>query len=383
MVSSVRIAYLASYKSQDIVKSRGLKGYSQAGNNKQEGIVKCIEKAGMKVTVISPVCNNNKSFRFHKLEKGKISLSDVIYMPFISVPYVNHISSIVFALIYLCSMVWRGQINRILFYNHGPKTSIPAIFMKVLFGIPIYVEYEDSYYRGNKNLLKKGYGFCVEKAVNKIVDGAILVNSLLIDEIKTENFVICRGFTRKLKYRRNRDLDDKEVWIAYTGELDNIRGIDTFVNGVLELPDEIDGKKIRIFITGDGPLKKWMLDMIDKAENIEYLGFLERGEYGRLLVNADILVNPHKEGVSDLFPSKVFEYMSTGNIIVSSNCSDISLLKYKNLLIYENDGLDDLLYRIIKEGLEAIKDVEGILEYSIDNTARSMKRIFSIYGDIN
>ncbi len=382
MVSSAKIVYLANYKSQDIVKSRGLKGYSLAGNSKQEGIVKCIERAGMKVTVLSPACYNNRSFRFHKLEKARISSSDVIYLPFISVPYMNLISSNVFALIYLCSMVWRGQINRILFYNHGPRVSIPAILMKILFGIPVYVEYEDSYYRGNKNPLKKGYGFCLEKAVNKIVDGAILVNSLLIDEIQTENFMICRGFTTELKHERNRDPDYKEVWIAYTGGLDNIRGIDTFVNGVLKLPDEIDGKKIRIFITGDGPLKKWMLDMIGKAENIEYLGILERDEYERLIVNADILVNPHKEGVNDLFPSKIFEYISTGNIIVSSNCSDISLLRCRNLFIYENYSLDDLLYRVIKEQPKAVKDAESMLEYSVDNTARRMKRIFSIYGDM-
>lgn len=71
-MGKTKIAYLAYYGSQDIIKSRNL-SYSLAGNNKVKGIVECIEKAGMEVTVISPACNNNKGLKFYGLQRGKVS----------------------------------------------------------------------------------------------------------------------------------------------------------------------------------------------------------------------------------------------------------------------------------------------------------------------
>lgn len=161
-MGTIKIAYLADYVSQDIIKSRNLT-YSLAGSNKMKSIVECIEKAGMEVIVISPACNNNKGFRFYRLEREKVSFSDVIYMPFISFPCINLVTSMAFIILYLLFMVATGKYNRILFYNHSPKFVIPLLIMKFLVDIPIYVEYEDSYFRNVKKPIKRIYGFFLKQ----------------------------------------------------------------------------------------------------------------------------------------------------------------------------------------------------------------------------
>ena len=120
-----------------------------------------------------------------------------------------------------------------------------------------------------------------------------------------------------------------------------------------------------------------MLDTIAKSDNIKYLGILDRGEYEKLIVNMDILVNPHREDINDLFPSKIFDYISTGNIVVSSNCRDISLIQYKNLYIYKNESLDSFLYKIIKEQPKAINDEEVFIIYSMENAAKEIRALFN------
>jgi glycosyltransferase involved in cell wall biosynthesis len=374
-MEAIKIAYLADYKSQEIIKSRNL-GYSLAGNNKAKSIIECIEKAGMDVTLISPASNNSRSFKFYGLEKGKVSCSDVVYLPFISFPFINLFSSMVFVTLYLLFMIIGGKYNRILFYNHSPKFVVPAIIMKLLFNIPIYVEYEDSYFRGAKRITKRIYGFFLETITNRIIGGAILVNSFYVDKIKTKNIVICKGFAKRLAHTRDRDLYDKEIRIGYTGGLDDIRGVDIFVNSAMKFPMKIDGKKVRFFITGAGPLKEWMLDTIAESDNIKYLGILDRGEYEKLIVNMDILVNPHREDIKDLFPSKIFDYISTGNIVVSSNCRDMSQIQYKNLYIYKNESLDSFLYKIIKEQTKAINDEDVFIRYSVENAAKEIAAMF-------
>jgi glycosyltransferase involved in cell wall biosynthesis len=373
-MKSIRIAYLGDYRGKEIIKSRNI-GYSQAGNNKIEGFVECIEKTDMNVTVISPSCDK-KNFKFYKLEKGKLSHSDIIYLPFMGFPYINHLSAMMFVLLYLLVMISKGKFNRILFYNHSPKFVVPLIIIRFLLNIPIYLEYEDSYFRGAKYFSKRLYGFFFETFTNKIIDGAILVNSFYINKVKTKNIVLCRGFAPKWTYKRSRRLYEDEIRVGYTGGLDDIRGIDTFVNAALEIPKLVDGMEVKFFIAGDGPLKNWMLQHIADSDNIEYLGLLSRDENAQLITNMDILVNPHKEDIKDLFPSKIFDYIASGNIIVSSNCYDISQIQYKNLYIYKDKNLTGFLHKILKEKPPVLKDEEAFIRYSVEYTANELKSMF-------
>ena len=374
-MNEIRIAYLADYKDKEIIKSRNI-GYSQAGNNKIKGFVECIEIAGMEVTVIAPASDNKKGLKYYRSEKRKISFSDIMYLPFISLPFINHLSSMTFVLFYLLFMIKKGKFNRILFYNHSPKFVIPLIIIKLMFNVPIYVEYEDSYFRGAKRFTQKFYGFLLETYINRIVDGAILVNSYYVNKVKTKNLVICRGFAPKWTNKRDRGLFENEIRIGYTGSLDDIRGIDTFVNAALKTSKDIDGMKVRFFIAGDGPLKSWMFKKIADSENIKYLGLLNRDENAQLITNMDILVNPHREDIKDIFPSKIFDYIASGNIIVSSNCQDISQINYKNLYIYKNESLEFFLYKIIKEKPQVINDEDAFIRYSVEYGAIELKNMF-------
>ena len=113
----------------------------------------------------------------------------------------------------------------------------------------------------------------------------------------------------------NPTVHDGKYRIMYSGNLSKVTGIDMLIEAFND-----DGfNDSELIITGRGELEKEVKNA--ECENIKYYGSLEYKKYLKLLNDANILVNPRNMNLyenQNNFPSKVFEYLAVGKVVLST-----------------------------------------------------------------
>lgn len=349
------IVYLNNYMLEDIIKLRNNKEvFSQAANNKILGIKKSLEENGCDVKILSTGLVNNNSFKFYKKYNSKID-SKVTYCSIIDIKLLNTIWSIFSTYFEINKINKIQKIDNIIFYNYKPEVAWSAWLANKILKIPLTVEYEDGYYSTEGISPFKQKLFTVtESIVSKNIHSAILVTSKLKQRVNVKNVVV-RGIVDEkfMDYCRYKNIkeENNRIKVLYSGGIDKERGIEVLLKSL----DYID-EDFELIITGRGPLENKVLKKNDKR--ISFLGFIEYKKVKENIKNADILINCQLENhnfgnVS--FPSKIFEYMATRNLVISSCVSDIKEFGKECFLFYENDNPVQLA-KCIEEAIENIRN---------------------------
>lgn len=130
-------------------------------------------------------------------------------------------------------------------------------------------------------------------------------------------FAVDETFANALASLSPKEGQSAPFHILYTGSLNEVRGISTF----LEAGEKLDKKKFVLHILGRGELQSAVEQATEKNQNMIYHGFLSDEERLQIYKQADILVNPHKQGSMEakfLYPSKITEYLLTSRAVVST-----------------------------------------------------------------
>ncbi|WP_435168686.1 glycosyltransferase [Paenibacillus glycanilyticus] len=342
MRNNRKIIYLNNYMSTQIATLRNSQNiYSQPANNKILGIKKSLEAAGASVKVLSSGLVNSKSFKWHKRVEEKSNLIDVVYCSILDIPLISTIVSIVFMFFEIRKEHKKKSIDNLIFYNYKPEVAWAAWLAKRIFNIPITIEYEDGYsnidsVKGFKRVLMK----LTEDVVSKNISSAITVNSLLAEKQSVPSVVV-RGVTDANLYlmreKHNKSKRSMPI-IFYGGGLDKERGIEILLESLKYIT-----KDFKLIITGKGKIT------IDDPR-VDFKGFIDYESMLSYMLDADILIqcqlSQHQFGNSS-FPSKVFEYMATGNLIISSEVADIKDFAGDAFYYYQNDDPKQLAKVII------------------------------------
>lgn len=374
------IIYLNNFMSENIANKRNSQNiYSQAANNKITGMLLALKSIKTKVTVLSSGLVNSKSGKRYYKEEEIYDNTKIIYCSIIDFPLINTISSIMYMYKTLKEIHSLERIDNIIFYNYKPEVAWVAYLAKKKLNIPITVEYEDGYshidsIKGLKALI---FNF-TENFISKRINSAIVVNSELEKKNKVPTLIV-RGVTNPNFYnecRMHERHTNKKFTILYAGGLDKERGIDVLLNSLNYL--KIDCK---VVITGKGELKC-------KDERVEFLGFVSHDEVKKLMLNADLLIQCQlvKHSFSnESFPSKIFEYIATGNIIISSNIKEVIKFASDSIIYYENDDPKDLARKIEMASKMSMAEIENqkkrIKKLSYENLPEKIgKRMNEILG---
>lgn len=344
------IVYLNNYLSNDMVKKRENKNiYSQPANNKITGILLSLISCGHKVTILSSGLVNGKSCKKYKREKEIYKGVDVIYCSIFDFPFLNTMTAILAMYKEIKRLHKVNKIDNIIFYNYKPEVAIVAYLAKNKFNIPITVEYEDgyAYVDGISGFKAKIFNW-TEAFVSKKVDSAILVNSRLEKKYDVPAVTV-RGIVNQEFYdkcKQNKKIKNDKFTILYSGGLDKERGIDVLIESLKYIDFDC-----RVIVTGKGEFEC-------NDTRVDFLGFVSYDRVKLELMNADLLVQcqlTNHKFASVSFPSKLFEYIATGNQIVSSDVADVKDFAGNALLYYEKDN-PKLLARKISEAYYATKE---------------------------
>lgn len=231
-----------------------------------------------------------------------------------------------------------------------------------------------------KSGLKKIYGEWWNKMVGRILDGMIVMTTPLLDYYKNRLKPNCKIVHIPMTVDVSRFLIPKEEseygdYIAYCGNMTgNKDGVENLINAFAPIERKYPDIKLLLIGGANYPermqeLKEMVMNM--GLKNVVFYGRAPREEMPRLLTNAKMLclARPTTTQATYGFPTKLGEYLATGNPVVVTAVGDIPrYLNDSNSFIVEAD--DNLAFS--NRMLEVLSDYDIALKKGAEGKELSL-----------
>jgi len=363
--------------SNDIIKIRK-PAVSAAGTLRSRYILKSINK---KIIVISVTVPRAKGF----FEKKKIIINErikVIHLKALNIIGLRMFFSFIFLLEFLIKNIKNR--DKIIVYNCDPHIIFALFILKKIKNIDYVLQIEEMYSSYNWKYLK-GYVYnLAEKIGIKFANSFTVCNNNMIKYLpKGKKYIVSRGYKtwESPNYKQFTKNIQKMPIILFSGRLDYVGGVEVFIDSLPYIEKECE-----VIITGNGQLSKKVKNYknYNKYIKYNYLGFIESEKYKEILIQAKICINPTRGKETFLknsFPSKIFQYLNYGNIVISSKFSEITNLDSikKYIYTYDNDSplemaklINNLIDKNYNKSTIAIE-----FENYFSNQEISLKRFFT------
>jgi glycosyltransferase involved in cell wall biosynthesis len=343
---------VGNFRTSYIVKRRMLSSINPAGSSRMLRLAEALFKCGEDVSILSSgscisIGYNKKIFDTSflvKIKNVKIFIASAV-----TVPYFSAIWEL-FSLSYLFfKLKNKYDIKVIIMYCYYPSTVLLGLVGKIL-GIVIVEDLEDIVNKTDINFSKFSFidylrqktGFFLLKISLRISDFIIIPNINFKKHINynktTINISGCFDFDN-LKVSSQSIHKDQTLRILISGLLNNEQGFDLFLKSLELLNKSVTRfSQYKFLITGYGCDEFEVLSKIKKYENldIEFYGYVDSNKYIQLLKSSDVCValqNPNGIFGQLKTPSKAFEYMSYGKMLIVSDVGDFSSLPDKTILL--------------------------------------------------
>jgi len=315
---------------------------------------------------------------------GKNSFSDVNSVKGIhnGVPFFNLGSNLKSYLFYLLFPVYwiigsvymlkfkeRNKKNVILLYGSFSFENIFIIIFSKLIGYKVVADMVEDY---SLHLEKVSFVLSVklksiiffEKYTRYLCDGVIVLSEYLYNRFTqlTNNKlpVINIPITATVKNPdRIKTKFNDTITFSYSGSFGNKDGLSFFIEAFKNISDKYENCVLYLSGKGNDPqsyLKNYTKD------NIKYLGYITDDEYYKLAENSDILcmTRTNSKYANAGFPFKLGEYLATGNPVITSNVSDVSM--------YLENGKDAIVIESENE-----KQLTESMDYLISNPEKAFE----------
>jgi glycosyltransferase involved in cell wall biosynthesis len=137
--------------------------------------------------------------------------------------------------------------------------------------------------------------------------------------------------------------------VYYAGALSEAAGVNLLLDAIPHVKDPT----IEFWISGRGPLEQRIRSESARDSRIRFHGFVDDQQYGAMLQQAAVLVNPRPSRLPENrynFPSKLMEYLAAGRPIISTATSDVAK-HYGDAVVVLEDETPQGLARCIEETL--------------------------------
>ncbi len=340
----IEIAFIGTCVDMDELKN--FPAASVAGNKYQLGLIDLFDNQDFHITqLLMPVYasfpRGKKIFVTNKdLEK---KYKDRKVCPYINIPFIKQFT-VSFSLFFKL-LSWNRQNRKkdrcVIIYNLFSYRDFALRLFCKLKRVPRILAIAD--------VTEKGYGFwkdleCdAEKKLIQKYDGLIPI----ADRIQTDYapkltfYRIEGGIFEPVSPKIEKKTENNGKTIVYTGALNQYSNIEMLI----EAFGKIENADARLVIAGDGYLAEMVKNSADKDSRISFLGSISYEEAIRLQNEADILVCPRQPDdfvTKYTFPSKLMEYFSTGNTVVSFRLQGIPP-EYEPYIHFPKDVTADAL----------------------------------------
>ena len=371
-------------------------------------IVKGLTKLGNQVGLIARASSNfeSEADRFYNLEHGT-----VLSLRFLGIKRQPYLISLFFLFLYLILHLPTYDV----IYARDFHTVIVALLPRLVLRKRLVFEMngianEEEKLKG-QSVFRQVFAFCIEEAEmlatqcsDRIVSVTPQIANYLIRQfhcrpdkvevigngVNTKNFHPIQDQAVLAEWRRRLGIADKDVVVAFVGNLALWQGVDMLIESAFQLLSK--GEKLKLLIVGEGVLKSFLMKKVLDSRYLKEFIFTGMIKYENIpfLINlTDICVAPfisernRKTGVS---PLKVFEYMACGKPVVASRIEGLEFIEEEGAgclvelgdVIGLGKALEDLLRNTNKRtemgrrGLEIARE-----KFSWDSRAVEISEILS------
>lgn len=201
----------------------------------------------------------------------------------------------------------------------------------------------------------------IEKFSKCILDGVVVISTLLMKKYKLQNFknnriTLIPVSAGNLSFRKLKKGNNKNFIFKYCGSFGKRDGIDILLNAFKYINKKYD--YVELILAGKmNKYSKSYLDIIEKEDNIKFIGHVPDDDYYSFLSDSNALLMTRIDSsyANAGFPFKLGEYLGTGMPVISTDISDIKK--------YLSDKIDIILVSPSDE-----KSLIKGMEYVLDNT---------------
>lgn len=195
---------------------------------------------------------------------------------------------------------------------------------KIVQIVPDLPQYMDMNMSTVKKILKKLDWISIKKYM-KSVDKYILYSKHMAEflKLKDGSFTVMEGsYDASLMADQEITPSDEKFSVMYSGVLDLRYGIRELLDAFDMLPENYE-----LWLTGNGNAVELIKERAEDDSRIKYLGYLPtRLDLLNKQREATMLIStrdPNEEASAYCFPSKIFEYMVSGNPVLSTRIKGI------------------------------------------------------------
>ncbi len=193
-------------------------------------------------------------------------------------------------------------------------------------GYNVIFECHEIFYKSNQKTRE------IEKYVYQNAAGLVFINNTLKDELNKyfnikdiPQITIHNGCNFCYSYIKKDFSIINQIY--YIGNFYPWKGVDFLIKA-------ISNTKIKLKIIGDGDRKKELQEYVEKnnIKNVEFLGYKSQESIKKILYEAKLTVIPNIPSNFSYFssPVKLYEYLMTSNIVLSSDIPTIKeIIKHK------------------------------------------------------
>jgi glycosyltransferase involved in cell wall biosynthesis len=301
----------------------------------------------------------------------------------VAIPVLSSILEPFFAIATLFRLHNKHKMNTVVLYSYYPSVLAVGLVARFILSAKIVFDLEDISRPSWKDWkrssgvrpLQQLWGAVLQFMVTCVAHCVIIPTNRFIPHIKpVKRHVVVTGCMRCNKFSESAQrADSSVVEILYAGGISSEQGFDILVDALTLLDADERGGNISVHICGAEALndeREHRLSVI-KTFAIQFHGFLSNEGFQKLFARVDVcLALQRPEGRHSQYktPSKAYEAMCAGKMVVVSDVGDFSMLPpgiCKILNPYSAAGLADCLASITRN--EANAYGQNALQYASDN----------------
>lgn len=347
------VLYVGFY---DVLREgKQIRNYSLAAAKKMNFVSDAIAKLGFHVDIVSPsfikVREHKRTGEVREKLNGHVDL--VLTPSWGAKTKPERIARVLYSNFWLFAYLLRhaGKGKPVVVY-HNHAYALPVIAAQKLKKFKLILEVEEQY-----SMVWKLSGYQKWKEDLLLKHGAesgLAVSELLADKLKMKNPIVSYGNYNAYQGEIPTKMNGEKKVLVYTGSVDRVKGSAfTAIEAMAYLPDHYELIVSGHVVEED---KKAFFSAIEEMNQrcgrtaVSYAGLLNDEDYEKLLLSADIALNPQKEGGFGqyLFPSKILTYMSYGLPVVSTKGASIVRSEVADLITFADDYTGEAVARAIR-----------------------------------
>ena len=265
------------------------------------------------------------------------------------------------ALSKMVSRLWKGRYDAVILVSNSLALIYPIVLVCKLRGIKIIQEKSEfPFVLMKKGFLRQCFAKFYTSTTYKLFDGLIVMTKPLMEYFSTRVSKKCKMVQVPLTIDMERFAIGKERnaqygdYIAYCGDMaGNKDGVVNLIKAFIMASERIGD--VNLLLIGGSSREndfKKIKDIVKESgnERIIFTGRVSRDEIPALLVNAKALALARPSGLQSTggFPTKLGEYLSTGNPVVVTAVGDIPLyLNESNSFIVEPNNNEAFAEKLV------------------------------------